>query len=120
VVILKLGTNDSKPQNWAHRDQFAADARSLVEHFRALPSKPLVFLCLPVPVYQDKWGINEATVAGQVIPDLLRVAQEARVPIIDLHAALGKRHEIFPDGVHPNAVGAAHLAQAVFYGLTAH
>jgi acyl-CoA thioesterase I len=117
VVILKLGTNDSKPPNWAHRDRFAADATALIAHFRTLPSKPLIYLCLPVPVYQDRWGISEATVAGQVIPELLLVAKAARVPVIDLHAALSRRGEVFPDGVHPNAVGATHLAQAVYYAI---
>jgi lysophospholipase L1-like esterase len=120
VVILKLGTNDSKPPNWAHRDEFATDARALIEYFRALPSRPWVYVCLPVPVYQDKWGINEATVAGQIIPELLRVAQEARVPVIDLHSALGQRSNVFPDGVHPNAVGASYLAQAVYYAIAEH
>jgi lysophospholipase L1-like esterase len=117
VVILQLGTNDSKPQNWAHRDRFAADAGAMIAHFRALPSRPVVYLCLPVPVYQDRWGINEATVGGEVVPELRFVAQAARAPVIDLHAALARRGEVFPDGVHPNAVGASYLAQAVYYGL---
>jgi len=117
VVIIKLGTNDSKPQNWAHRDQFAIDAGAMLAHFRTLPSKPLVYLCLPVPVYQDRWGINETTVAGEVILELQLVAKAARVPLIDLHAAMSRRAEVFPDGVHPNAVGASYLAQAVYYAI---
>jgi lysophospholipase L1-like esterase len=120
LVIIKLGTNDSKPQNWAHRDQFAADARALIAHFRALPSHPWVYVCLPVPVYQDRWGINEKTVAGEIIPAIRQVAGELRVPLIDLHAAMSNRPENFPDGVHPDHVGAAHLAQAVYYEITPH
>lgn len=120
VVIIKLGTNDSKPQNWAHKGEFAADAKALVGHFRALSSRPLVYLCLPVPVYQDRWGINEATVKGEVIPILRSVAKELRVPLVDLHGAMRNRAEVFPDGVHPNHVGAAQLAQAVLYEIGAH
>ncbi|MBI3879078.1 MAG: hypothetical protein HY301_03325 [Verrucomicrobia bacterium] len=120
IVVIKLGTNDSKPHNWAHKDEFAADARALVQHFRALPSKPLVYVCLPVPVYQDRWGINEKTVAGEIIPALRQVAKELGAPVIDLHAAMRERGEYFPDGVHPNQAGAAFMAQAVRYEIAPH
>lgn len=120
VIILKLGTNDSKPQNWKHKDQFADDLRAMLDHFAALPSHPKIWVCLPVPVYQDRWGINEATVKGEVIPLIRQVAKEKNVPVIDLHAAMSGRPECFPDGVHPNKVGALFLAQAVCYELLEH
>ena len=31
IVIIKLGTNDSKPQNWKHKAQYAADLAALAE-----------------------------------------------------------------------------------------
>lgn len=40
VVIIMLGTNDTKPQNWKHKDQFAADYKGLIGQFAKLPSKP--------------------------------------------------------------------------------
>ncbi len=119
IVVIKLGTNDSKPQNWAHKEDFAADARALVEHFQALPSKPRVFVCLPVPVYQDKWGINEPIVKGEVIPTLVKVAKEMNLPTIDLYTALSGKAEMFPDKIHPNAAGARVLAETVAKALAA-
>ncbi|MBI3877786.1 MAG: hypothetical protein HY300_17805 [Verrucomicrobia bacterium] len=119
IVVIKLGTNDSKPQNWAHKEDFAADARALVEHFQALPCKPRVFVCLPVPVYQDKWGINEPIVKGEVIPTLQKVAKEMSLPTIDLYTALSGKAEMFPDKIHPNAAGAKVLAEAVAKALAA-
>jgi len=68
IVTIKLGTNDSKPQNWKHKAEFADDLRAMVDHFAALPSKPAIWLCLPAPVYATKWGINEAAVKGEIIP----------------------------------------------------
>ena len=117
IVVIKLGTNDSKPQNWKHKDQFAADARALVEHFQAMPSKPKVFVCLPVPVYQDKWGINEPVVKGEVIPTLQQVAKDMKLPTIDLYAALSGKEAMFPDKIHPNAAGAKVLAETVAKAL---
>ncbi len=120
VVIMKLGTNDSKPQNWRFKSEFESDLRDMVDHFLSLPSKPRLWVCLPAPVYQDRWGINETTVRDEMIPLIRKVAAGRQVPVIDLHTALSKRPEWFPDGVHPNAAGAANLAQVVCYTLLKH
>ena len=118
IVVIKLGTNDSKPQNWQkHKGEFAADARALVAHFQALPSKPKVFVCLPVPVYQERWGINEPVVKGEVIPILQQVAKDLTLPTIDLYVALSGKPEMFPDKIHPNAAGAKVIAETVAKAL---
>ncbi len=113
IVIIKLGTNDSKPQNWVHKADFAADARALAAHFAALPAKPRVYLCLPVPVYETKWGINEPVVKGEVIPLLKAAAKEKELATIDLYVALSDKAALFPDKIHPNAAGARLIAQTV-------
>lgn len=66
-----------------------------------------------MPVYRTQWGINEAVVAGEIIPLIKKVAAEKKAGVIDLHAALAGRPELFPDHVHPNAAGAKLIAQAV-------
>ena len=61
VVVIMLGTNDTKPQNWKHEADFEADYKDLVKSFQKLSSKPKVFLCRPVPVPgTGNYGINEA------------------------------------------------------------
>lgn len=119
IVVIKLGTNDSKPQNWKHKEQFAADLRALVEHFAGLPSQPKIYLCLPAPVYQERWGINEPVVKGEVIPLIQQVAKDKGLAVIDLYGALSGHAEMFPDKIHPNAAGAALLAKTVHAALTA-
>ena len=113
AVVIKLGTNDSKPQNWGFKENFADDLAAMIDYFRDLPSKPKIWLCLPVPVYEAKWGINEPVVFGEIIPIIRRVAREKRVPVIDLHEALSGKSELFPDRIHPNAAGAAIIAATV-------
>ena len=114
IVIVKLGTNDSKPQNWKHKGQYAADLAALADHFASLPTQPKIWLCKPAPVYRDRWGINEKTVKGEVIPLLEGVAKKKKLPIIDLYKALSGIKQHFPDGIHPNAKGAEILARAVY------
>ena len=117
VIILALGTNDSKPQNWNHGAEFADDLRALLGHFSAYPSHPKIWICLPPPVYESRWGIEEATLVGQIAPVIRQVAGESNIPTIDLHLALGNRPEFFPDGVHPDARGAGMLAITVYTAL---
>ncbi|HVY70234.1 MAG TPA: GDSL-type esterase/lipase family protein [Verrucomicrobiae bacterium] len=117
VVILKLGTNDSKPQNWKHKDEFAGDLRAMLDHFAGLRSKPKIWLCLPVPVYAERWGINEPVVRDDIIPIIRQVAKERNLPVIDLHTALSNHPEFFPDQIHPDAAGAALMAMSVNVAL---
>jgi len=118
IVIIKLGTNDSKPPNWRHKADFARDLRALVDHFAKLPSKPKIWLCLPVPVYATRWGINEKTVAGEIIPIIKKVAEEKGLPVIDLHTALSGKPDLFPDKIHPNAKGAGLMARVIYEAIT--
>ena len=111
IVLVKLGTNDSKPQNW-NRARFAADAKEMVELFQKLPSHPRVILCLPVPLFKaDQWGIRAAIVEKEVIPALRQVAFDTQADLLDFfHPFLG-RGALFPDTVHPNAEGADEMAK---------
>ena len=116
VVVIKLGTNDSKPHNWHGTEWYEADLQAMVTHFAELPQKPRVFLCTPVPVHKDAFGIRETVVRDEVVPTVRKVAERAEVPVIDLYAAL-KDPADFPDGVHPNAAGAKKIAEAVAEAL---
>jgi lysophospholipase L1-like esterase len=113
VVVIKLGTNDTKPQNWKHAGDYTADYEAMIDHFAALPAKPKIWLCSPAPVYQTRWGINEKSVVEDVIPRVRTLAKRKGLPVIDLYAALSGKPEMFPDKIHPNAAGAKVMAEAV-------
>jgi lysophospholipase L1-like esterase len=118
VVIVMLGTNDTKPWNWKHKEQFARDYKEMVEKFKDLQSKPRVFVCLPLPVPgKGNFGINEAGVQEE-IPLIKEVAKETGAGIINMHATLEKTPELLPDRVHPNAEGYKRMAAAVYHVLT--
>lgn len=119
VVIIMLGTNDTKPQNWKFKDEFAADYRALVKSFQELASKPRVFVCRPVPVPEPgNYGINEKGVQEE-IPLVNGLAKELNAGVIDMHAALEGKPEMLPDHVHPNSAGAGEMAKAAAAAVTA-
>ncbi|MFZ4455042.1 MAG: GDSL-type esterase/lipase family protein [Bacteroidales bacterium] len=113
VVVIKLGTNDSKPQNWKFKDEYVSDYLKLVDTLQALPSHPLVFVCLPAPAYGDKWGIRDSIINADVIPMVKQVAKERKLKIINLNKELSNHAELFPDLIHPNAEGAGLMAQKI-------
>ncbi len=118
VVVIMLGTNDTKPQNWKHEADFAGDYRDLVKSFMALESKPRVFVCRPCPVPgEGNFGINEKGVQAW-IPRVNALAEELGLGVIDMHAALADKPQLLPDRVHPNTEGAREMAKAAFAALT--
>lgn len=114
VVIIKLGTNDSKPQNWIYSEEFINNYREFIQSFKTLPGKRKIFLCTPIPVFKDEWGITESVVKEEVIPMVNKVAKKERVKVIDLYNPLVGKGDLAPDGVHPNAVGATLIAEEVY------
>ncbi len=118
VVIIMLGTNDTKPQNWKHEAEFADDYTELVKSFQKLESKPLVYVCRPCPVPDPgNFGINDKNLQ-QEIPRIDRLAKTLKAGVIDMHAALVGKPELLPDRVHPNNEGAEEMAKTAFKALT--
>ena len=118
IVTIKLGTNDSKPQNWQYKDEFKKDLETMVTAFQELPSKPEIYLCLPAPSVAVTWGINDSIVYNEVIPYIREVAASKNTHLIDLYTPLKPYPEYFPDNVHPNAEGAKRIAEVIYETLT--
>ncbi|VGO16521.1 Acetylxylan esterase [Pontiella desulfatans] len=119
IVIIKLGSNDSKPGNFdAHQDEFVPDAVALVKSYQALPSSPRVILCKPVMVTVKDKPITEKVVRQEVSPQIEKAAIQLGVELVDLHPLLRDRPEWLPDGIHPNAQGAKVLAEYLHRHLT--
>lgn len=113
VVIIKLGTNDSKPYNWIYKNEYEANYLSLIDTLLALPSQPRILLCLPVPAYAERWGIRDSIIRVDVIPMIKKIAKQKHLKTIDLYKALSKHADLFPDKIHPNYAGAEIIARTV-------
>jgi lysophospholipase L1-like esterase len=118
IIIIKLGTNDSKPQNWQFADDFEKDYKEMVGVFQALDSKPRVLLALPVPVFvPDKWGIRDSIVKDRIIPIIKDICKDTKCSYIDLYTPLLSYKWAFPDDVHPNSLGAAEMVEQIYRAL---
>lgn len=118
IVIIKLGTNDTKPQNWKYKEDFEKDYVELISSFKKLPSKPQIYVCKPIPVFEDKWGINEEALKNGVLPAMQKVARKAKVQTIDLYTPFLGKGNLTYDSIHPNDEGAAFLASLVYKAIS--
>ncbi|MFD2033261.1 GDSL-type esterase/lipase family protein [Belliella marina] len=119
ILIMKLGTNDSKPQNWKHKKDFKQDYLDLIATFKStMPEDGQVYICIPVPVAKDNWGINEKVMVEEIRPILLEIAQISGAKLIDLHQPLSNLPKLLPDGVHPNTEGLGIMAQTIATEIT--
>lgn len=112
IILIKLGTNDSKEQNWdaaAYRKSYQA----MIDTFQAIDPHIELFLCLPAPVFKTKWGINDSTVTAEIIPIIEKLSIKNNLPIIDLHEGLRNESKNFPDGIHPNEQGVKVMANII-------
>ena len=114
VVVIMLGTNDSKPYNWVYKDQFVSDYLFLIDSFAQLTSTPEIWVCKPVPAFTSNSTITNSVILNEIIPLIDQIAQQRDVRVIDLYTALSGASGLFPDGIHPNAEGAGLMAEAIF------
>lgn len=114
IVTIKLGTNDSKtPYDSLLHADFMRDLNALIDSFQALPSKPYIYLCLPIPADGEVWTIRDSVIIGEVIPRIRAVAQERELPVIDLYNPMKPFMDLLPDKIHPNAAGAMIIAEEI-------
>jgi acyl-CoA thioesterase-1 len=124
VVVIMLGTNDSKAQNWAGVARLAEDYRALIGHYQSLPSHPRIFLVTPPRAFLVKgrdaipYGIR-ADVVDEIASSVRTTAKELDLPLIDVNAATTTHAELFAqDGVHPDAAGSRLVAETIFQALS--
>jgi acyl-CoA thioesterase I len=120
IVTIKLGTNDTKSQNWdAHGGEFKKDYLSMIDTFKTLTTKPDIFLVLPVPVFKaNNYGIRDS-VLKKIIVIIKEIGSERNLPIIDANTPLLGFSRYFSDGVHPNGAGSDSIAHIIYRALRA-
>ena len=118
IVVIKLGTNDSKSFNWKYKADFMKDAQNMINAFKGLPSQPKIYLCYPSKAYLTGDGINDHLISKEILPMIKKLAKKNDLSVIDLHTAMDGMPELFPDRIHPNEKGAQVMAKAVYQSIS--
>lgn len=131
VVIIKLGTNDSKPENWQYGADFKKDLQQMITTLRpdlvqpvskkkgkkakaVQPVGPKIYLCTPIPAFKSTWNINDKVITDEIIPIQQEVAKQYGLQIIDLHTLYANEGDkMLDDGIHPDEKGAKKMAEII-------
>ena len=134
IVIIKLGTNDSKPENWQYGAEFRKDLQQMIltlrpdltqpakkgkkAKVRTQPVGPRIFLCTPIPAFKPTWNISDQVIANEIIPIQQEVAKQYGLQVIDLHALMANDGDkVIEDGIHPDGKGARKMAEIIAEAL---
>jgi acyl-CoA thioesterase I len=123
LVIIMLGTNDSRKPNWKGLERFLEDFRDMLTHYRSLPSRPVVYALTPPTEFKlkgkkaVKYGMIKEAV-DEMNSGIKKLANELDIQVIDINAATSFHPEHFSfDGIHANAGGARHIAETVYAAI---
>ena len=117
IVIIKLGTNDSKPENWQYGKEFKKDLQQMITKLRN-NGNPKIFLCTPIPAFKPTWNINDKVITDEIIPIQQKVAKQYGLQVIDLHTLMANDGDkVIGDGIHPDDKGAKKMAEIIAEAL---
>jgi lysophospholipase L1-like esterase len=112
VAIIKLGTNDSKPENWQYGAEFRHDLEQMINALQ--PKQTKIFLCTPIPAIKSTWNISDSVITNAIIPIQKEVARKYGLKVIDLHTLFaGDGDKMLFDGIHPDGKGARRMAEII-------
>lgn len=119
ILVLKLGTNDSHPNEWSTEAFFYADYVRLIRALKRTGAS--VFLCLPTPPFGEKWKERDRILTRHIIPLIRQVAEEEQLSVIDLYESYEPDSSLyFPDGIHPTRKGYEIISNRIFEALQQH
>jgi len=119
VVVIMLGTNDTKAANWPGKKEFfAGDYKELIGQFKAMENKPRIFIMKsPYIVATNRLTMSDAAVIEQAAL-IDQIAHDENVGVLDAHTPTAGHDEFYTDGVHPNPAGTGLISKTVYEALT--
>ncbi len=112
VVIIMLGTNDATPRFFGDIERFVGDYITLIEAFQGQTNQ--IWLVIPPPIFDDSLGPNSENFINGVLPRLQQVADDLKLPTVNVYPLLLDHPDYFWDGVHPDWQGSKVIANEVY------
>lgn len=119
VVVVMLGTNDDVKNLQQYNETFEEDYAKLIYSFQQLDSKPKILIAESPPILSNNSDLSPQYFSNVIIPKTLDLANNLKLPVIDVYDAFGNHTDYFLDGIHPNSEGATVIASEVYNAINA-
>lgn len=121
IVLIHLGVNDTDPRNWPNfSDEFVPDYLDLIESYRKVNPDARIIISRLTPLGAQHHRFETGTRDWRKLENkaIENIAEIAGVDLMDFGSGLLDRPNLFPDGIHPNARGAAIMAEEAYGAIT--
>jgi hypothetical protein len=95
-------------------DHFKTNLVTLLDRIGSFDSKPLIYVALPLP----RGGLDEDATYRRMRVEMLQVAGERKLPVIDLWTSFLGQTNYFKDATHMTEPGRRQLAKVVKDAIT--
>jgi lysophospholipase L1-like esterase len=114
IVIIMLGTNDSKISNWsAYGTNYQSDYMDMILHYQGLASRPSVYIMTSPPNFTDGTNYQPTVIANQIVPTVRGLSVPTGCELIDIFTTFTGHPELFSDGTHPTTEGSQMIGGIV-------
>ena len=120
VLVIMLGTNDSKPENWTNPETFINEYDELIESYKKNNPDIEIILCTPPCAFLQN-GKTGTTTNFDIQPEIVQTiknrikvyALAKGYKLVDIYDITQYHSEWFEDNVHPSKDGARAIAEMI-------
>lgn len=131
IVIIMLGTNDSKDHCWDGAQEYTRSANALIDTYQGLISKPEVYIATSPAVADDELMaqtgearenlIWNSRIKNEIVPLQKQIAKEQGCKLIDINKCTTDLADLYEylskDLIHPHDKGYELLGNWMYQGL---
>lgn len=111
IILIALGTNDSKTGYWGTRN-FKQEYSEFIDRYKTIESDPEFYMVMPIKALDNSFGISNNNIINGVIPAIREISKEKMIPVIDWYSLTASATNTdLPDGVHANDETSRKMAE---------
>ncbi len=103
IIILMLGSNDSKDSIWNSRDSYIKGMGRILNRIKGINTR--VVLMTPPPCHLNLFGISNERIQNEVIPALRQFAGSEGYRLLETGELFRDEEGIYLDNIHMNSKG---------------
>ena len=120
IVVIMLGTNDSKPENWTDETDFIEQYEEFINSYKEKNPDVEIILCTPARAFfpdGESDGLTSYDIQPKIVESIRnRIRTFALLnsyKCVDIYSVTENHGEWFSDRVHPSNEGALAIAEAI-------